>query len=316
MTIKTIEWNWKKITKPGCYSKIPLEAYHSQSILDGDSVSSSGLRKLFIQSPAHFYNEWSGNPDRDDEEDKEHNVFGRAAHHLFLGEAFFSKLFCTQPEEYPDKKTGELKKWTYAATHCKDWREARQKEGRAILTGTMVENIKGMSQAMSKHPLIKNGALNGLIERSIFWKDKETGIWLKSRPDAIPGDSGDFVDFKTCLSVQWEDLRRSIYDYGYHQQGALVRKAAREVLKIENPTFTLIFIEKKKPYCIRAVTIKQSELDRGEQQNRLALDTMARCLKSKVWPGPGGDREDAVDIELPDWAQTKIDDRIKFGLAS
>lgn len=312
--MKTIEWNGKPISVPGLYSKIPLSVYHSQAICDGPSVSSSGLRTLSLKSPAHFYNEWSGNPDREEKEETEAQIVGRAAHHYLLGEKFFDKLFCAQPTEYPDAKTGELKKWTYAAAYCKDWRTARNAEGRAILTAGDIESIKGMYLSLGENPIVKAGALNGLIERSMVWKDKETGLWVKVRPDSIPTASGDFVDLKTTQSVLWNDLRTAIFEYGYHQQGALVRMGAREVLKIASPSFTLVFVEKPKPNCVRIVTVKDSDLDRGEKQNRDALDTIARCLKSGHWPGPGGDRGDAEIIELPEWGQKQIDDRLEYGI--
>ena len=315
MKSKTVKWDGKTITKPGLYSNVPMNLYHSGSICDGPSVSSSGLRKLFTESPAHFYCSWPGNPNFVEQEDKPHFVLGRAVHHLMLGEPFFAKLFCVQPDEYPDQKTGEMKRWTYAAGYCKQWREDRLKEGRAILTSTDVANIKGMAETLSRHPIIRAGALNGMIERSLFWKDKDTGIWLKSRPDSIPNDSGDFVDLKTTTSVMWRDMQKAVAEHAYHQQGALIREAARKVLGIEKPTFTLVFIEKTPPFSPRVVTLKDNDLDRGEKANRAALDTIARCIKSKHWPGPGGDREDAENLELPSWAQEQIDDKLEFGIA-
>lgn len=316
MPIKSIEWDGKKITKPGIYSKIPLEIYHSQQLFDGPSVSSSGLRKLFYESPAHFYDAWSGNPDRAEPEDKAHFVLGRAVHHLVLGEPFFAKLFCSQPPQYADAKTGELKTWNYTAKVCKEWREMRLKEGRIPLTPTQIEQIKGMAISLSKHPLVKAGILRGSIERSIFFRDKDTGIWVKVRPDAIPGDSEDFADLKTIgRPVVWENCVREIGDRGYHMQGALIRQAAREVLGIKRPTFTDVLVESKRPHCVRVVSIKDGSLDLGEKQNRWALDLMARCLKDKKWPGPGGEQEDAGHIELSERASTLIEDRLKYSLS-
>lgn len=314
MKIKTIEWDGRAITKPGLYSQVPLANYHAADICDGPSVSSSGLRKIFNESPAHFYSQWAGNPNRIDPGDKKAFVLGRAVHHLMLGEPFFAKLFCVRPTELPNYRTGEMRPWHGNNTECKEWLAARAKEGKAVLTEEQVAAIKGIAFELGKHPIVRAGALNGMIERSIFWKDKETGIWIKSRPDSIPGDSGDFVDLKTCQSVKWLDLMRSIADYGYAQQGGLVRAAAREVLKIPSPTFTLVFVEVTPPHCPRIVTLKDSELDRGERANRMALDAMAACLRSGNWPGPGGGREDAEPIELPEWSQRQIDDRLKYGL--
>ena len=315
MKIETVKWDGSPITKPGLYSNIPISVYHSAAICDGPSVSSSGLRQIFNKSPAHFYAEWPGNPDRVEQKDKAHFSIGRAVHHLMLGEPFFAKMFAVQPDEYPDSKTGEMKPWHNGSTFAKNWHTEMKVLGRTVLTPSDVENIRGMAMRLGKHPLVRAGALNGMIERSIFWKDKSTGLWVKSRPDAIPGDSGDFVDLKTTTSVLYKDLARTIADLGYHQQGALVRTAAREVLGIASPTFTLVFVEKTAPWCVRVVTLKDNDLDLGERANRAALDAMADCLKAKRWPGPGGDREDAEHIELPEWSQKQIDERLKYGIA-
>ena len=308
--MKTITWEGAAISQPGLYGSIPLDTYHKPNICDATSISSSGLRKIFNESPAHFFCEWPGNPNRIEQKDARHFILGRAVHHLMLGEPFFAKLFAVQPEEYEDEKTGEVKKWNNNANACRRWHADRAKEGRQVLLSKEIDNIKGMAQRLGANPIIRHGALNGLIERSIFWKDKKTGIWLKSRPDSIPGDSGDFVDLKTTISVQWPDIVRSIGQFAYHQQGALVRQAAREVLGIEHPTFTLVFVEKDPPWCERIVTLKDADLDRGDKQNRAALDIFDECLKADHWPGPGGDREDAEYIELSEYEQKRIDNQL------
>lgn len=311
--MKTIEWNGKPIVKPGIYSGIPIESYHKQ-LCEAASVSSTDLRCLFSESPAHCYAQWPGNPQHERPEEKSHFILGRAVHHLFLGEKNFSKLFCVQPEEYPDKKTGVLKPWRYGADYTDNWRDRQRAKNLAILTQKDFDNIRGMAESLAKHPIVTAGALNGAIERSVFWKDKLTGLWIKIRPDAIPTSSVDFVDLKSTTSVKWIEIQRALAEYNYQQQGALICEGAKRVLGIDRPTFSLIFIEKKKPWCVRVVTLKDNELARGEKQNRLALDSFAQCLKAKHWPGPGGDREDAELIELPTWAQTQIDTKLQFGV--
>jgi hypothetical protein len=317
--MQTIPWNGKPIIKAGLYSLIGLDTYHRGEICSGPSVSSSGLRTLFDKSPAHFYDEWPGNPDYVERPDKAHFILGRAAHHLYLREVgvpSFGKLFAVPPKEYPDKQTGEMKAWTYKAAFCQQWKRLQESEGKAVLRADDIDALRGMADALKLNPLIIEGALNGLIERSIFWRDEPTGLWLKSRPDAIPTSGTEFVDLKTTTSVVWTDLQRTISECGYNQQGALIRRAAREVLGIDNPTFHLVFVEKARPFCVEVVTLKDNDLDRGEQQNRLGLDTIARCLKAKRWPGPGGDREDARYIELPEWKQKQIDERLQHGIGT
>lgn len=310
--MKAIPWDGETITKPGMYANLPMDDYHRHDICDGPSISSSGLRAIFNESPAHFYAGWSGNPNRVQvpEDKKRHFIVGRATHHLHLGQSGFASIYCVQPADYEDEETGATKPWNNNAGICKRWNAARAKEGKTILKPAEVVMIRGMAGELSRHPIVRAGALNGQVERSIFWKDKATGIWLKSRPDTIPGSSGDFVDYKTTESVMWTDLMRTIENFGYHQQGSIVRDAARIVLKIEKPTFALVFQEKKEPWCVRVVTVKDNDLDLGARANRAALQIFATCLKTKRWPGPGGDREDAEYIEMSEFAHKRIEDRL------
>jgi hypothetical protein len=313
--MKTIQWDGKPISKPGIYAGIDIDLYHAAGICDSPSISSGGMRTIYNESPAHFFAEWRGNPKAVERKESRAFVIGRAAHHLHLGQDDFSSLFAIEPTEYEADK-GEIKPWNNNAKECRAWTSKRKEESKTILKPKEAEQIIGMAEELGRHPIVASGALNGAVERSMFWKDKKTGIWLKSRPDAIPGDSGDFVDYKTTDSVQWYDLMKSVASFGYHMQGSLICEAAREVLRVNNPSFTLVFQEKAPPYCVRVVTLKESDLARGAKQNRMALDTFAECLKTGVWPGPGGLREDAEFLELPEWAQKQIDERLEQGTAS
>jgi PDDEXK-like uncharacterized protein DUF3799 len=305
--IQSIKWNGQQITVPGIYSRLPLDDYHRGDICDGPSVSSTTLRKLWDKSPAHAWAHCALNPARVEDEDSEALIIGRAAHHLLAAEIGFENLFVIQPD------TWEGEKWHGNRTVCKRWKAARKREGLTIVTTAHMEMIKGMSLSLGMFPLVQAGALNGLIERSFLWRDKETGLWLKARPDAIPSDSGDFTDLKTTGSVLYRDLQKAIGDHGYHQQAALVIEGAR-ALDIEATSFTLIWVEKSPPNCVRAQQLKDEDIARGMKQNRVALRTFADCLASGVWPGPGDDRDDAEFVDLPDWKRTQIDERLRLQL--
>jgi hypothetical protein len=165
--------------------------------------------------------------------------------------------------------------------------------------------IRGMARSLAAHPLIDAGILNGAIEQTIVWKCKDTGVWLKARPDAIPNDAGDFADLKTTTSVQTADLARTIAEYGYHQQAALIAAGWHAITGKDIASFSFVFIESKPPFCTRIVTLKDDDLARGERQNFVAIKTFAKCMETGEWPGPGG--ADAEYLALPTWAQTRID---------
>jgi hypothetical protein len=305
--IQSIRWDGEQITQPGVYSRLPLDDYHRGDICDGPSVSSTVLRTLWDESPAHAWAKSPLNPHRVEDTASDWKNIGRAAHHLLTAEIGFADAFVVRPEMLDGEK------WHGNRKECKRWLAAQKRAGLTVLTAANVEVIKGMAISIGAFPLVQAGALNGLIERSLFWKDKETGLWLKARPDAIPSDSGDFSDIKTTGSVLYRDLQKSIADFGYNQQAALTFEGAR-ALDIEANSFTLIWVEKKPPFCVRATQLKDDDIQRGMKQNRMALRTFADCLARGVWPGPGDERDDAEYVDMPDWRRTQIDERLKFEL--
>lgn len=297
---KPQKWHHKSVAMPGIYSHMPISFYHSAAAAIEPSISSSGLRTIFRESPKHYWSRSPYNPDRIEEEETNSLILGRAAHHLLFGEADFRNLFTVRPATI----NGEA--WHSNKIICKAWLRQQAAAGLTVLTMPQLDQIKGMAKSLAEEPLVRAGILNGSIEQSYFWKDQETGIWLKSRPDANPNDSLDFCDMKATHSVLWDDLRRTIADYGYFQQGALTGEACRQIHHQPMNSFSLLFIESKPPHCCRIVTLKENDLKLGDDANRSALNTFAECFKSKHWPGPGGDQQDAAYIEMQPYTQKRL----------
>ncbi len=306
--MQTIPWDGQRIRLPGIYGNIPLDDYHRGDICDGPSLSSSSLRALWSSSPAHFWDSSPLNPLRAPPVDKKEFILGRAAHHLVCAEIGFAERYVIRPDKAPDGRD-----WHGGNISVKKWLAARKLERKTVLTPDMAEDIKGMAIALGRNKLMQAGILSGLVERSLFWRDKKTGVWLKARPDVISTASGDFADLKTTLSVSYLDTQYSLGEFGYHQQGALVLEGARE-LSLEVNSFSLVWVEKTRPYCTRVQAVIDDDLVRGARQNRVAIDTFQACFTAKHWPGPGDDRADAEYIQLSDRKREQIDARLKFEL--
>ena len=300
MTFEIRQWDGQPITEPGLYAGIDIELYHQQLTAE-PSISSSGLRTLFMDSPRHYFRDSYLNPNRKPRKESEAFTFGRACHHLLLGESDFDKLFEVRPTEYPDAKTGELKPWNGNATWCRNWLAERAGK-KTVLTQTDIENVRGMAASLNDHPMVQDGCLNGLIEHSLVWQDTETGVWLKWRPDAIPGDSMLFTDLKSCASVSDQAIEFSISDYAYEMQAALGALGCREVLGRDMEAFSLMFCEKSDPWCARHKTLRPGDLEDGIKSVRSAIRLFARCIEKQKWPGPGGDQTDAEYAGLIDRA--------------
>jgi len=274
-----------------------MAAYHSGRLCVAPSISSSGLRTILLRSPAHYWDTSPYNPDRADEDETEKEAFilGRATHHLLLGEPHFHAQYVVRPEQAPDGRD-----WNGNNKTCRAWLKAQKAAGRTVLTPAQGERIKGMALSLAKEPLVAAGALNGLIEQTIVALDEETGIWLLSRPDVIPTDSGDFTDLKTTQSVLYSDLVRTLGVYGYNMQSALCAQAFQLVTGQSISSFSFYFVESKRPHCARMVTITTGDLELGYRQNKASLRVFVRCLNEGSWPGPGGRQETVAYIDLSD----------------
>lgn len=301
-------WNGKAITKPGFYSGVPMKVYHSGELCRGPhggtpTLTSSLLRKIFTESEAHFYDNWVLNPNRNPDAEKVSDgmILGRATHHLMLGQEHFAREFIVTPSETPDAK-GVMQPWTLRFDSAKKWMKERAAEGRTVLSPEQVDKIQGMADRMKKEPLVRAGAMSGLPEITMAWRDKQTGIWMLSRPDVIPTHSGDFTDLKTIGKgiVSYGDLVRTIAEHGYHQQAALCAEGFEAVTGERLKMFNFYFIETSRPYCARMVALKDSALLLGMRQNRNAINRFVRAMNTGYWPGPGGLQEVVQYIDLSD----------------
>lgn len=307
--MNSLQWDGQRISKPGIYAGIPLDDYHRGDICDGPSISSSGLRAIWNRSPEHFWDKSPLNPARDKEDDtKKAFIIGRAAHHLVCGEVGFANLFVIRPELAPDGRA-----WHGANKGCIQWLGEQRAAKMTVLTPDDVEIVRGMAVALGHNKMMQAGILSGLVERSMFWKDKKTGVWLKSRPDVISTASGDFADLKTTNSVLYTDTQKSIDDFCYEMQGAMVMEGA-VALGLPVNSFSLVWVEKKRPYCVRVQTLVDEDLALGADENRAMIDTFHACFTSKHWPGPGDDRDDAEYVQLSDRARERKKSRLQHQL--
>ncbi|MBM7046095.1 PD-(D/E)XK nuclease-like domain-containing protein [Rhizobium lusitanum] len=303
------KYQGKQIIRRGVYSGVPIDDYHGNvDLFDGFSISSSGLRAV-LRRPSEYWGFSPYNKKPFDKPEKDSLEFGKAAHMLLLGEDGFKERYVLRPEKYPDDKGG-MKPWSGQSNWCKGWLSDQKKAGRVVITETDITHIRHIATALGKKEAIRLGILNGRIERSIFCKDGD--IWLKTRPDVVPNDSGDFVDLKTAASVDDESLSKAIYNHGYHVQAGLLRMIVRQVLGADAFTsFTFVFVEKAPPYDVRVMQLKDEDIDLGERQARVAIDVVNRCLKENIWPGYDGFGKDFGWVEMPSWSKTRIKNQLE-----
>lgn len=295
---QTIEWQGKPVSYPGVYSKMPMDFYHSAKACIERAVSSSGLRSAFSDGPSSYWDSSPYNPKGEPKESTPAMTRGRAAHHLLLGETQFRKVFAIRPEMFTSYTSGE----------AKAWRKTVESKGFTAITPTDLECIKGMAQAIFDDPFLREtGLLNGEIERSLFYKEPKTGLWLKGRPDAMP-KGGDYSDLKVTTDVSFDALQKKIGEFRYDMQGALVHKIARE-LQLPFSSFSFVFVTDKRPFDVQTVTLKDDDLAHAEADLDVTIKLIARCFETGRWPGPNLTQKDAAPIGLNDWSRKRAVER-------
>jgi hypothetical protein len=279
------------ITEPGVYD-IPADVYHADPTPSG-SLSCSGARLLLPPNCPALFKHRLDNP----APPKRTFDLGHAAHKLVLGTG-------------PELVVVDANDWRTNA--AKAQRDQAYEDGAVPLLVHEHDQVEAMAAALRRHPIA--GAMfnpdAGRAEQSLFWFDKQAGVWRRARLDWLPDNtaaSGRLIipDYKTTARGDLESIRRSINNYGYHQQSAWYQDAAVALDLAPQAAFAFVFQEKTAPYLVTVVEVDANALYIGRELNRKALDTYRRCSITGRWPGYADD--DIALVALPTYAEIQHD---------
>lgn len=135
-------------------------------------------------------------------------------------------------------------------------------------------------------------------EVSLVWKDEETGVLCKARPDALIRPNV-LLDLKTCRDASRRGFERAVFEYGYHTQAAMYRMGLKAV-GLDITDAALICVETEAPHAVAVYQFEDDVMERGEREVRRLLRLWARCMERGEWPGYA---DDVQLIGLPGWAK-------------
>lgn len=180
---------------------------------------------------------------------------------------------------------------------------------RTVLTPEQWEQLHNMRDAVMAHPAARAlmTGVAGVAEHSVYWKDAETGVICRCRPDFWRKD-GIIVDVKTTEDASPEGFARSISNYRYHVQHAYYMDGINSVR--EQGARAFLFLAVEKSACVvnghaKGVAVYSLDADSvamGRAEYRRDLAAYAECERTGIWPGYG-DR--IQNIALPAWAMNK-----------
>lgn len=280
---------------PGVYD-ISMDAYHNAECCPSPSISGSGLVTLAPPEPVPMKYWWNStmNPKRDPVDTVALRV-GKCVHTLLLeGIDAVQDAFVIDDLPRKGEGSGNAMK-AFKARAEADGKIIIRAEGNATEIGW--DNIQAMVKAIDSYPLIRAAFSDGRAERTIVWKDAETGVWCRCRPDWLPDDVTHIPEYKTVRNASQWAFSSNINDYGYHIKAAHMMAGIEAVGLGKPKTFTHYVQEKDAPYLSAIHTVPRETLEYGEVQRRAALRNFANCLDSGIWPGyPENPQETGLPI--------------------
>lgn len=175
------------------------------------SIDQSQL-KQFLKNPA----DWAYHRLNDDHKPTDAMKFGTAFHAYLLGTSDVVSL----PE-------GE----TFRSKDNQKWRADQLEAGNIIVSYNDMQLLKRMKEGieqtslMPEYPDYMEIIEQGTKEQCIEWKDRQTGLMLKAKPDLIPAGTDYLVDLKTAQKADAESFAKEVINYGYHIQTVFYRAA-------------------------------------------------------------------------------------------
>lgn len=182
----------------------------------------------------------------------------------------------------------------------KEVKEARSeaaKTGKTVLTGEQGDTVRKVSDAFFAHPTAPSVVEEGEPEVSLFWEDEETGLLLKARPDWLRED-GDVMDLKTTKDARANEFSRTIYNFRYHVQAAMIADACN-ALDLDFQNFMPIALETEAPYCLTVFRLDSEAVELGRKAYRADLKRLVEYRDKQSWAGYD---YQVVSVGVPAWA--------------
>lgn len=247
--------------------ELPQAAYRK---IDAISNSDMGYIK---ESPAQLI--WARNAPVDVDKLKTLD-FGSAVHCQLLEPEKFGDEYAMAPEVNRATKAG---KEEFAAFEL-------SVGDKCVLSADEYKKLDFMTRSALAHPTYGQLLSGGYSEVSIIWRDADTGLLCKCRPDKLIkfGNQWFCLDVKTTDSI--ETFFKSIGDYDYHRQQAFyedgLAAAGMPVVFLFGPISKTISLGR---YPVAVKALKPEEVQAGRNQYKSLLRIWAESVRTNQFNG-------------------------------
>lgn len=184
--------------------------------------------------------------------------------------------------------------------------------GKEVLTDTAYESCLRMRDAVRRHPVAGPLVAKGRAELSLVWRDEESGLACRMRPDFIPDDRDDvIVDLKTARAPFPWMFGGAAAKLGYHLQAAFYERGWR-IVTGQIREMHLIAVQNVAPWEVWVYTLPAAVVKAAWEEQGSGLASLLMKVKwarekeaeliaagrdgSEAWPG---DCREIHELQFP-----------------
>ncbi len=275
---------------PCLVADVPNAVYQELRDNEGNRVvGSSGIRQL-MQSPGLYY---SGGKSFDAVAAGK----GTALHAAVAEPKEFEELVTKDPwvPVLDSKKnlTGEMKEASRNSDAYKDARDAWLNHTAGA--GVMLKEKDYNAVLAMRDEILAYDEFPGLwerpwlAERTIVWRDADTGIVCRCRPDLLrlrnETEAALCLDLKTNHSGDPNQFDRAAFEHGYHVQEAWYTEGLRAAdIDVGVDGFRFLVVGKSPPYAVSLRRFDAFQVNEARDECLEALLLLVWCRRNGKWP--------------------------------
>lgn len=161
---------------------------------------------------------------------------------------------------------------------------------REIVTAEEFAVTKMQLAALAAEPTLSAMLACGYSECSLFWVDKETGVYCKARPDHVhPVDSRrvKLLDLKSTADESPDGFGRAAARLGFHRQAAHYTDGFQQVTGLRVEAFVFGAVTSAPPVLAVPYVLTDEIAEQARDERRELLELYARCKRDDTWPTYG-----------------------------
>jgi exodeoxyribonuclease VIII len=270
--------------KEGVYKDMDIDEYHSNPSI----VSSTGLKK--VKKSTRDFVHYVINGEKPKSCFDFGNAFEIALMDMVNGTNMFDRDVAVMPTlEWTGIALDDNPNLKVPAS-SKIYRELKQEFERQNFGKYILTDVGASESKEALDDMVKSCASNVTVHKllsgttyqvSLFWRDQDTGVMCKTRPDICLNKKRVLVDIKTCKDASPHGFARDAANLDYPIQAAIQARGATESGLMESvDNYFWLAVEKTPPYNLGLYEFQQDDAEYFSDVLDHYLERCAKAIKS------------------------------------